>query len=297
MMNNHIFLCYNEIGGIMKFTKMQGLGNDYIYVNQDEEKIDDYSNLSILLSKRHFAVGADGIITISKSDKADFFMQIYNADGSKGEMCGNGIRCVGKYVYDNKLTDKTHLTVDTLGGIKMLDLNVVDGKVKSVIVDMENPLTHDGEVLTHDYDINKLTHTLNILGNDYEVMDISMGNPHTVIFVDEITDDLVLKVGKEIESHPYYKNRTNVEFVKVIDNNTLQMRVYERGSGETFACGTGSCATVVAYALKYKVNGLITVKLLGGDLKIEWKLDDNHVYMDGPATKVYDGIVDINDLN
>lgn len=279
----------------MKFTKMQGLGNDYIYINADEEQIDDYSDLAILLSKRHFAVGADGIITISKSDKADFFMQIYNADGSKGEMCGNGIRCVGKYVYDNHLTDKTHLTVDTLAGIKVLDLNVVDGKVKSVKVDMDAPLTHEGEVLTRDYDITKLTHTLNVLGNDYEVIDISMGNPHTVIFVDNITDDLVLNVGKIIESHPYYKNRTNVEFVKILDDKTIQMRVYERGSGETYACGTGASASAVAYSLKYNKNEEITVKLLGGDLKIKWDTD-NHVYMDGPAKKVYDAEININDL-
>ena len=280
----------------MKFTKMQGLGNDYIYVYIDEETNLDFSELAIKLSKRHFAVGADGIITISKSAKADFFMQIYNADGSKGEMCGNGIRCVGKYVYDNHLTDKEHITVDTLAGIKVLDLNVVDNKVQSVRVDMNAPLTHEGEELNHDYDLTKITHTLNILGNDYEVMDISMGNPHTVIFVDEITDDLVLNVGKVIESHPYYVNRTNVEFVKVIDSTTLQMRVYERGSGETYACGTGSCATAVAYSLKYKNNDEVTVKLIGGDLKIKWDTSDNHVYMDGPATKVYDGIIDLDDI-
>ena len=291
-----MLLCYNEVGDFMKFTKMQGLGNDYIYINQDEEKIDDYSKLSVLLSKRHFAVGADGIITISKSDKADFFMQIYNADGSKGEMCGNGIRCVGKYVYEKHLTDKKHLTVDTLAGIKVLDLNVVNGKVISVKVDMGEPLTHAGKVLSHDYDVGKLTHTLNILGNDYDVIDISMGNPHTVIFVPELTDDLVLNVGKEIEAHPYYENRTNVEFVKVINSNTLQMRVYERGSGETYACGTGSCATAVAYSLKYGVNEEVTVKLIGGDLKIHWSKEDNHVYMDGPATKVYDGVLDIEDI-
>ena len=280
----------------MKFTKMHGLGNDYIYINADLEKDIDYSELAILLSKRHFSVGADGIITISKSDKADFFMQIYNADGSKGEMCGNGIRCVGKYVYENGLTMKKHLTIDTLAGIKVLDLNVVKGKVVSVKVDMGEPLTHDGDILHSEEEVTSLTHTLNILGNDYEVIDISMGNPHTVIFVPELTDELVLNVGKEIESHPFYKNRTNVEFVKVMDVNTLQMRVYERGSGETFACGTGSCASVVAYALKYHFYGDVTVKLLGGDLKINWNKTDNHIYMEGPATKVYEGIIDLEDL-
>ena len=281
---------------VMKFTKMHGLGNDYIYINEDVEGNIDYSNLAILLSKRHFAVGADGIITISKSDKADFFMQIYNADGSKGEMCGNGIRCVGKYVYDKHLTDKTHLTIDTLAGIKILDLNVENGKVSSVKVDMGEPLYHDGRVLQRNTQINELSHIINIFGVDYEVMDVSMGNPHTVLFVPGINDDLVLNVGREIEKHPFYPNRTNVEFVKKIDNKTLQMRVYERGSGETYACGTGSCASVVAYLLKNNIDDEVTVKLLGGDLKISWDKNNNHVYMDGPATKVYEGEIDIEDL-
>lgn len=269
----------------MKFTKMHGLGNDYIYINDMEYNYDDYSSLAIKYSDRHFGIGGDGIITISKSDKADFFMQIYNADGSKGEMCGNGIRCVGKYVYDNHLTDKTELSIDTLAGIKYLSLNVVDGKVESVKVNMGNAMLHDGTSI--DYD--KCIHTLSIEDKEFEVMDVSMGNPHTVIFVPEITDELVLHYGPLIENNSYYPNRTNVEFIKVIDDSTIEMRVWERGSGETMACGTGASASAVAYLLKNNLNNEVTVKLLGGDLKINWDKENNLVYMDGPATKVFDG--------
>ena len=280
----------------MKFTKMHGLGNDYIYINADEEKIDDYSKLAILLSKRHFAVGADGIITISKSDKADFFMQIYNADGSKGEMCGNGIRCVGKYVYDKHLTDKTELTVETLAGVKKLILSVSNGKVTSVVVDMGDPLFHNGEVLKSDIESSLVRHSLKILNNDYDVMDISMGNPHAVIFVSEITDYLVLDVGSLIEKNDYYPNRTNVEFVKELGEGVIEMRVFERGSGETFACGTGACASAVAYMLIHKNIDDVLVKLIGGNLKIRWDKNNNHIYMEGPATMVYDGIINLDDL-
>lgn len=246
---------------------------------------DNYPELSIKLSDRHFGIGADGIITISKSDKADFFMQIYNADGSKGEMCGNGIRCVGKYVYDNKLTYKTKLSIETLAGIKYLDLNVVDGKVETVKVNMGNAMLHDGTPVDKD----KCIHKLNILDKEFEVMDVSMGNPHTIIFVPEITDELVHVYGPLIEKNEFYPNRTNVEFIKVIDESTIEMRVLERGSGETFACGTGASASAVAYLLKYNLDNEVRVKLLGGDLLIKWDKDNNLVYMDGPATKVFDG--------
>ncbi|MBQ8659485.1 MAG: diaminopimelate epimerase [Bacilli bacterium] len=275
----------------MEFTKMHGLGNDYVYVNLIDQQIDNLPELSKFVSDRHFGIGADGIITISSSDKADFFMQIYNADGSKGEMCGNGIRCVGKYVYDNGLTNKTSISVDTLAGIKYLDLNIIDNKVSSVIVDMGEAMCHDGNTVDKD----KVIHKLNVLGNEFEVMDISMGNPHTVIFVPEITDDLVLSNGPKIEKNDFYPNRTNVEFIKVIDSNTIEMRVWERGSGETMACGTGACASAVAYMLKNNIRGTITVKLLGGDLVITWK-EDNHVLMEGPATKVFDGVLDLQDI-
>lgn len=271
----------------MKFTKMHGLGNDYIYINDMVEKCDNYSELAIILSDRHKGIGGDGIITIGKSDKADFFMQIYNADGSKGEMCGNGIRCVGKYVYDNGLTNKTSLDIETIAGIKHLDLNIVDGKVESVKVDMGVPTCHDGSSLS----INKIKHEI----NGYTVYDISMGNPHTVTFVDNITDQMVLKDGPVMENDSYYSNRTNVEFIKIINNNEIDMRVWERGSGETMACGTGACASAVATMLLNDYRGTIIVHLLGGDLKITW-LNNNHVIMEGSATKVYDGEFKIQDI-
>lgn len=272
----------------MKFTKMHGLGNDYIYINTIEEGEYDFSALARVLSDRHFGIGADGIITISDSSKADFFMQIYNADGSKGEMCGNGIRCVGKYVYEKGLINKNHLTIDTLAGIKYLDLHVNDNnKVDMVTVDMGIAMLHDGSKI----DINKSSHMLKVNDEEYQVMDISVGNPHTVIFVSDITDDLVLKVGPLIEKHSYYKNRTNVEFVKIIDSSNIEMRVWERGSGETMACGTGACASAMAYFLKTG-NNRVTVHLLGGILKINRDLNNGHLLMEGPATKVFDGVID-----
>lgn len=278
----------------MKFTKMHGLGNDYIYINTISEGEYDYSYLSTILSKRHFSIGADGIITISKptaKEKADFFMQIFNADGSKGEMCGNGIRCVGKYVYENGLTNKKSLKIETLAGIKNLDLNIKDNKVISVKVDMGVAMLHNGEA----FELDKAKHDLQIENRAYEVIDVSMGNPHTVLFADEITDDLVLRVGPLIEKHEYYPNRTNVEFVKILKPGVLQMRVFERGSGETMACGTGACASAVAYFIKSGLNE-VTIKLLGGELKISKDKDNQHIILDGLATKVYDGEIDLNDI-
>ena len=276
----------------MKFTKMHGLGNDYIYINLLEESEDvDYGKLAIKLSDRHMGIGADGIITIGKSDKADYFMQIYNADGSKGEMCGNGIRCVAKYVYENHMCEKDNITVETLAGVKNLRLTIEDGKVKMVTVDMGMPMCHDGTEIN----IDKITHELKVDNQVFKVMDVSVGNPHTILFVDELTDDLVLGIGKKIESHPYYPNRTNVEFVKVVSDNVLEMRVYERGSGETLACGTGSTASAVAYMLKNPSINNVTVKLLGGNLNIKWDKKSNYLFMQGPATKVFDGEFDLDD--
>lgn len=273
----------------MRFTKMHGLGNDYIYIYEDDvkkEKQNDefYQKIAISLSDRHFGIGADGIILIKKSSNADFFMQIYNADGSKGEMCGNGIRCVGKYVYERGLTNKHKLSIDTLAGIKYLDL-VVDenNKVNEVVVDMGVPMLHNGEVV----DLS-CEHNLLVDGVNYLVMDISMGNPHTVIYVPEITDNLVLEVGPKIEYNSYYPNRTNVEFVKVINDKTLEMRVWERGSGETMACGTGACAVAVSYMLKHPQIKEVNVNLRGGTLNIKWN-NDNHIFMRGEATKVFEG--------
>lgn len=276
----------------MKFTKMHGLGNDYIYINLFNEPNNiDYGKLSIKLSDRHMGIGADGIITIGKSDKADYFMQIYNADGSKGEMCGNGIRCVAKYVYENHMCNKDIIDIETLAGVKRVKLKIVNDKVKMVSVDMGLPMCHDGSMIDKD----KITHKLEINNKKYEVMDVSVGNPHTVLFVKEITDDLVLNVGKQIENHPFYPNRTNVEFVKVIDDNILEMRVYERGSGETMACGTGATASSIAYMLKNPNIQEVIVKLRGGDLKVKWDKKKNHLYMKGPAMKVFDGEFDLED--
>ncbi len=268
---------------------MHGLGNDYIYLYENDlpdnlRNDKSLSELAIKYSDRHFGIGADGIILIKDTKDYDFFMQIYNADGSKGEMCGNGIRCVGKYVYERGLTKKTHLEIDTLAGVKYLDLKLVNNKVESVVVDMGEPMLHNGDKV----DLDKCLHNLKIDDKEYQVMDISMGNPHTVIFVLDITDELVLKEGPKIENNSYYPNRTNVEFAKVVDTGIVQMRVWERGSGETMACGTGACAVATAYMLKNPEIKEVTVKLRGGDLKIKWQAN-NHILMEGPATKVFDG--------
>lgn len=276
----------------MKFTKMHGLGNDYIYINLFEEPEDvDYGKLAIKLSDRHMGIGSDGIITIGKSSKADCSIQIYNADGSRAEMCGNGLRCVAKYVYDNHIFEKDNISIETLEGVKKTKLVIEDGKVKNIIVDMGIPTCHDKTKI----DLDKITHDLNVDNQVFEVMDISIGNPHTVLFVDELTDDLVLGVGKEIEKHPYYPNRTNVEFIKVISDNVIRMRVYERGTGETLACGSGATSAAFAYMLKNPKIHKVTVKLKGGDLIIKWDKKTNHLFMEGPATKVYDGEFDLED--
>lgn len=277
----------------MRFTKMHGLGNDYIYLyeNDLDKNIDKsdyyYSNLAIKLSDRHFGVGGDGIILIRDSSKGDFFMQVYNADGSKGEMCGNGIRCVGKYVYERGLTNKTELKIDTMAGLKNIELILKDNKVTDVRVDMGKPTLHDGSTLR----LTKCCHDLKIDGVTYSVMDVSIGNPHTVVFVDELTDDLVLKVGPLIENNPFYPHRTNVEFVQAVDDAKLNMLVWERGSGETLACGTGASAAATAFMLKNPQVKKVQVNLKGGILNIEWQ-DNNHIIMTGSATKVFEGEVE-----
>lgn len=273
----------------MRFTKMEGLGNDYVYVNCFEEKIDNASEIAIAVSDRHFGIGSDGLILIKPSDKADFFMEMYNADGSQGKMCGNGIRCVGKYVYDFGLTDKTEITVDTLAGIKYLKLNVKDGKVASVRVNMGAPVLAPAEVpvkLDGDMVVDR---TITIDGKDYNVTCVSMGNPHCITYMDDVEGLDIEKVGPGFENNAIFPDRVNTEFVKVIDRDTLVMRVWERGSGETLACGTGACAVAVASILNGLCNNSVTVKLLGGDLKITWDREVNTVYMEGPAKVVFTG--------
>lgn len=267
----------------MRFTKMQGLGNDYVYVNGFEYAISNPSETAIKISDRHFGVGSDGLIIIKPDENADFYMEMYNADGSQGKMCGNGIRCVGKYVYDNGLTNKTDITVNTMSGIKYLHLNVENGAVRSVRVNMGAPVFEPELIpvaLQGDMIKNK---ELVLDSGKYDITCVSMGNPHCVVYIKD-TDDLnINRIGPEFENNPIFPERVNAEFVQIIDKNTLKMRVWERGSGETLACGTGACAVAVASALNGFSNDSVTVKLLGGDLKITWDRRENTVYMEGPA--------------
>ena len=274
----------------MKFTKMQGIGNDYVYVNCLQETIENPSELAKKISDRHYGVGSDGLIMINPSDKADFEMEMYNADGSRGEMCGNGIRCVAKYVYDYGLTDKTSISVETLAGIKYLDLTVEDGKVVLVKVDMGQPMLRPEEVPVVSEQEEVIDEPITVDGQEYRMTCVSMGNPHAVVFIDQDVKEFPLEtVGVKFENHERFPKRVNTEFVNVLDRHTAQMRVWERGSGETLACGTGACAVAVACALNGLTEDEVTVKLLGGDLQIKWDREKNTVYMTGPAEVVFDG--------
>ena len=274
----------------MKFTKMQGIGNDYVYVNCLQETIENPSELAKKISDRHYGVGSDGLIMINPSDKADFEMEMYNADGSRGEMCGNGIRCVAKYVYDYGLTDKTSISVETLAGIKYLDLTVEDGKAVLVKVDMGKPMLRPEEVPVVSEKEEVIDEPITVDGQEYRMTCVSMGNPHAVVFIDQDVKEFPLEtVGVKFENHERFPKRVNTEFVNVLDRHTAQMRVWERGSGETLACGTGACAVAVACALNGLTEDEVTVKLLGGDLQIKWDREKNKVYMTGPAEVVFDG--------
>lgn len=273
----------------MKFTKMQGLGNDYVYVNCMEQKLEHASEIAVQVSDRHFGIGSDGLILINSSDVADFEMEMYNADGSRGEMCGNGIRCVGKYVYDYGLTDKTQISIETLAGIKYLDLLVEDGKVKQVKVNMGSPLLKPEEIPIALEGESVIDEPISVGGTKYRMTGVGMGNPHTVVFMDDVEHLKIEKVGPLFEHHACFPNRVNTEFVKVIDRKHVQMRVWERGSGETLACGTGACAVAVACILNGLTEDDLTVTLLGGDLQIQWDKKENFVYMTGPAEVVFDG--------
>ena len=274
----------------MKFTKMQGLGNDYVYVNCFKEKIDNPPELARRISDRHFGVGSDGLIMINPSDKADFEMEMYNADGSRGEMCGNGIRCVAKYVYDYGLTDKKHISVETLGGIKYLDLTVEEGKVKMVKVDMGKPELEPLKIPVKASGDKAVDEPILVGGNEYRMTCVSMGNPHAVIFIGcDVREFPLEEMGPKFENHERFPNRVNTEFVRVIDRRTAEMRVWERGSGETLACGTGACAVAVACGLNGFTEDEVTVRLLGGDLQIRWDREKDTVFMTGPAEVVFDG--------
>lgn len=280
----------------MKFTKMHGLGNDYVYVNCFEEKIDNPPAVARFVSDRHFGIGSDGLIMINPSKTADFEMEMYNADGSRGEMCGNGIRCVAKYVYDYGLTDKTQISVETLGGIKYLDLTVEDGKVSLVKVDMGKPELEADLIPIISEREQVIDEPIEVDGKEYHMTGVSMGNPHAVIYVDDVKGLDLEKIGPKFENHERFPKRINTEFVHCIDRQTVEMRVWERGSGETLACGTGACAVAVSSILNNLTDTQVTVKLLGGDLQIEWDREKDRVSMTGPATVVFDGVIDITEI-
>lgn len=274
----------------MKFTKMHGCGNDYVYINCFEEKIENPTELAIKVSNRHFGVGSDGLILICPSDKADFRMDMYNADGSQSEMCGNGIRCVGKYVYDYGLTNKDEVSVETLAGIKYLKFQIEDGKVKMITVDMGEPELIAVNVPVVSENEKAIDEEIIVDGVAYRMTCVSMGNPHSVVFVDSTSEFPLEEIGPKFESHERFPRRVNAEFVQVLSENEVNMRVWERGTGETLACGTGTCATAVACILNGKTKDEVKVHLLGGDLIIKWDRDTNHIYMTGPAEVVFDGV-------
>lgn len=275
---------------------MHGLGNDYVYVNCFEEKIDNPPAVARFVSDRHFGIGSDGLIMINPSKTADFEMEMYNADGSRGEMCGNGIRCVAKYVYDYGLTDKTQISVETLGGIKYLDLTVEDGKVSQVKVDMGKPELEADMIPIISEREQVIDEPIEVDGKEYHMTGVSMGNPHAVIYVDDVKGLDLEKIGPKFENHERFPKRINTEFVHCIDRQTVEMRVWERGSGETLACGTGACAVAVSSILNNLTDTRVTVKLLGGDLQIEWDREKDRVFMTGPATVVFDGVIDITEI-
>ncbi|MGI6069433.1 MAG: diaminopimelate epimerase [Blautia sp.] len=281
----------------MKFTKMQGIGNDYVYVNCFSEQVPDPSHTARLVSDRHFGIGSDGLILIKPSETADCQMEMYNADGSQSPMCGNGIRCVAKYVYDYGLVNKDTITVETKCGIKTLHLAIDNGKVSQVTVNMGSPILEAAQIPILADTKEVLSMPLAIGGKTYAVTGVSMGNPHAVTYLDSLSELEQLeieKIGPLFENHPVFPERTNTEFVKILDRHTAQMRVWERGSGETLACGTGACAVAVASILNGLTEEEITVKLLGGDLKIRWDRAADTVYMTGPAAVVFDGEIQLS---
>lgn len=290
----------------MKFTKMHGIGNDYVYVDCTRRALAKPEEVAKIVSDRHFGVGSDGLILINPSQKADFEMAMYNADGSRAEMCGNGIRCVAKYVYDYGLTDKKEICIETLAGIKRLELTVEPassqkggvfpkemperGRVSKVKVDMGAPELLAEKIPVAVESERAVDVPLQVEGQNYRMTCVSMGNPHCVVFLDEDVRELDLeKIGPSFENHPCFPKRVNTEFVNVLDQHTLRMRVWERGSGETLACGTGACATAVAAVLNHKTGGEVAVQLLGGDLQISWEGGDSPVYMTGSAATVFEG--------
>lgn len=278
---------------MLQFTKMHGLGNDYVYMDAINQKIENRSELAKFVSDRHFGIGSDGLILICPSEKADFRMQMFNQDGSEAEMCGNGIRCVGKFVYDKGLTKKETITVETLAGIKTLVMTAKNEKIETARVDMGEPILEPEKipVISNENPVKSLK--LEAEDNDFTFTCVSMGNPHAVTFIKEDVNKFdICKYGAKLEVNKAFPKKANIEFINVIDDKTLKMRVWERGAGETLACGTGACAVTVSAILNGYTKRVVTVHLLGGDLKIEWNKNDNHVYMTGPATTVFEGKID-----
>lgn len=281
----------------MNFTKMHGCGNDYIYVNGFEYKFDKEkkTELAKVLSDRHFGIGSDGLIFINPSNIADFEMEMYNADGSRAEMCGNGIRCVAKYVYDKKMTDKSEFVIESMGKRKIINVTVKDGEVETVRVDMGEPILKPSliPVISSDKtDEDFIDEPVNVNGEIIKMTCVSMGNPHAVIFR---SPDDVLDIGPMVENNPAFPKRVNAEFVEVIDADNVRMRVWERGTGETLCCGTGCCATAVACILNKKTNNAITVHVIGGEILIEWDKETNHIFMTGPAKTSFEGSVEVEE--
>lgn len=277
----------------MKFTKMHGCGNDYVYINCFEETVKNPEEAAKIVSDRHYGIGSDGLILICPSDKADFRMAMYNLDGSEGKMCGNGVRCIAKYVYDHHLTDKTRISLETLGGIKYLDLNIKNGKVETVVVDMGEPVLTPEDIPVAVSSDRAVNIPLEVDGKVWYMTCISMGNPHAVVFVDNTKDLDLEKIGPKFEKHPIFPEQVNTEFVHVIDRHTVDMRVWERGSGETLACGTGACATAMACILNHMTDDEVLIHLLGGDLLIRYDRETNHIFMTGPAAEVFSGEIDL----
>ena len=282
----------------MKFTKMQGIGNDYVYVNCFEETVKDPAAVARYVSDRHFGIGSDGLILIKPSDIADCEMDMYNLDGSQGAMCGNGIRCVAKYVYDYGIVKKENISVSTKSGIKYLDLTVRDGKVALVRVNMGSPVLTASQIPVVSSTEEMINAPLKVNGETYYITAVSKGNPNAIVYMTDVDHLDIGEIGPYFDNHMAFPDRVNTEFVEVLDDHTLKMRVWERGSGETLACGTGACAVAVASILNGHVDGEkpVTVKLLGGDLEIFWDRQENLVYMTGPAATVFDGEIDLSFL-
>lgn len=281
----------------MKFTKMHGTGNDYIYINGFVENIENLSELSLRLSDRHKGIGSDGLVVILPSEDCDFKMRMFNSDGSESEMCGNASRCVGKYVYEKGMTNKTGITLETLAGVKVLKLWLNEEKrVEKVTVDMGAPVLDASSIPTAFSQSPVVKSPLPVSDDaTYEVTCLSMGNPHAVLFMDKIDELDLSEIGPVIEHSPYFPNRTNTEFVEVVSDRWLKMRVWERGAGETLACGTGACAAVVAAVLNGLAGRKATVQLRGGDLEIEWNEEDNRVYLTGDAVTVFEGEIKLDE--